>query len=167
MALVLGVALVMASTASVTLRKGGNAFQVFGFVSACLLSFCFASACQTSCGPSNQAQIIYADGIKRDRDTYESTAYAGGEWLHYPSERRFVFPHNLGTSNYDIKAYVAFSAYAVPSDDAGSSDIAVAAGDILVIEKQTEKDLGVRNDTCSDEYLYIRLTAHRTVDGGL
>ena len=158
----------MVSSASVTLRKAGNACQVFGLVSACLLSICFASACQTSCGPGNQTPITYADGIKLDSDTYESTAYAGGEWLHYPSERRFVFPHHLGTSNYAITAYVAFNAYPGTSDDAGSSDVAVAAGDILVIEQQTDQDLGVRNDTCSDEYLYIRITAHRTdTDSGL
>jgi hypothetical protein len=157
----------MASTASVTLRKGGNGFQVFGLVSACLLSFCFASACQTSCGTGNQTPITYADGIKVDADTYESTAL-DGEWLHYPSQRRFVFPHHLDATIYDIKAYVAFSAHPVPSDDLGSSDIAFASGDILVIEKQTADELGVRNDTCSEEYLYVRVTAHRTVtDGGL
>ena len=168
MALVLRVALVMVSSASVTLRKAGNACQVFGLVSACLLSFCFASACQTSCAPSNQATITYADGIKRDPYTYESTAYSGSEWLHYPSQRRYVFPHKLDTPNYDVSAYVAFNAYPVASDGLGSSDISIPSGDILVIEQKTDNDLGVRNNTCSELYLYIKATVPPSdTDGGL
>jgi hypothetical protein len=157
----------MASSASVILRTKGTAFRVFGLASACLLSFCFASACRTSCGTGNQTPIVYADGLRNDSHTYESTAYEG-EWLHYPSQRRFEFPHNLGTTNYQIQAFVAFSARPVASDGLSISDIAVASGDILVIEQKTENTLRVRNDTCSEEYLHIRVTADPTdTDAGL
>ena len=157
----------MASSVLVTPHKGGSAFRGFGLVSACLLSFCFTSACQTSCGAGNQTPIVYADGIKIESHSYESTAYEG-EWLHYPSQRRFEFPHNLGTMNYQIDAYVAFSSRPVSNDGLGNSDIALASGDILVIEQKTEKTLRVRNDTCSEEYLYIRVTADSTdTDAGL
>jgi hypothetical protein len=104
--------------------------------------------------------VTYRDGItSADQHTYESTRY-DGEWLHYPANRRFEFPHKLGSTNYDIQAFVAFSSRPNVNGGNGRSDIAVAAGDIMVIERKTQDSLIVRNDTCSEEFLYVRLVAY-------
>lgn len=148
-------------------RKAGTHSRLLGVASCCLLSLCLTPACQTSCAPGNQAVILWADGITNvTQRTYESTPY-DGEWLHYPSNRRFEFPHRLGTTDYTIAAYVAFNNHPVVTDGIGTSDIALAAGDIMVIERKSEDTLVVRNDTCSEEYLYIRLQAAPHDDAGV
>jgi hypothetical protein len=154
----------MASTASVILRKGGNAFQVFGFVSACLLSFCFTSACQTSCGNSNQQPIPYVDGkthVDNGVRIYESTPITG-EWLDFQSYRRFKLVHNLCTLDYNPYLYIAFSSNPAPYGDAG--DTAIASGDSALIENQGLKSLQVLNATCSPQYLYVKIVASAPVN---
>jgi hypothetical protein len=150
------------------LRSGATVCHLFGMVTACVFSLCLTPACQTSCSSGNQEPIRFSDGITRaDLGTYESTPY-DGEWLHYPSNRRFEFPHNLGTADYEIQAFVAFSSHPVATDGLGASDIAVAAGDIMVIERKTNDTLLVRNDTCSAEYLYVKLFARLPeIDAGV
>lgn len=101
---------------------------------------------------------MYTDGSTNyAAGTYETTAY-DGEWLHFPSNRRFDFKHNLGTTNYSIAAsYVSFSSRPVPADGESATDISQAAGDMMIIEKRDANDLVVRNDTCSELYLYLKL----------
>lgn len=102
--------------------------------------------------------MAYADGsTNHAAGTYETTAY-DGEWLHFPSNRRFAFKHGLGTTNYSIAAaFVSFSSRPAPAGDENATDISQAAGDMLIIEKRDASELVVRNDTCSDLYLYVKL----------
>jgi hypothetical protein len=99
--------------------------------------------------------ITHTDGTAR---IYETSPY-DGEWLDFQSNRRFLINHNLGTIDYSIDARIAFSSNPVPKDSDASSDVAIASGDVIVVEKMTPDSLQVRNDTCSQQYLYIRLTA--------
>jgi hypothetical protein len=156
----------MAPSVSAVLHRTGAVCRRLGFVFAGLSCFCLASACDTSCASGNQPLITYRDGVtSADQRTYESTPY-DGEWLHYPANRRFEFPHHLNTANYDIQAFVAFGSHPDVADGSGRSNIAVAAGDILVIEGKTATSLVVRNDTCSEEFLYVRLVATSPSDAG-
>lgn|GEM_PF-2093264 len=140
---------------------------LLGIVFACLLGAVATSGCQTSCAAGNQEVIRYSEGINADSLTYESTPYTG-EWLHYPSNRRFVFPHKLGTADYEVQAFIAFNSRPVGADGSSVSDIAIAAGAILIVEQKTEELLQIRNDTCSEQYLYVKLYAHPSEsDAGL
>ena len=129
-------------------------------VGASFLIFWLTSACQTSCGNNNQQPILYKDGKTHIDGTwrvYESTPY-NGEWLDFPSYRRFQLVHNLCTVDYTPVMYIAFSSNPVPANsDAG--DVAIASGDVALMGKPGSKQLQIAIDTCSEQYLYVRITA--------
>lgn len=126
------------------------------------------TACQTSCAAGNQALVPYVDGLKHTDGTtmiYETTRY-DGEWLHFPSYRRFSFEHNFGTDDYRLEeAYISFSNHPVRSTG-DNADVALIAGDMMVIEQKNANTLVVRNDTCSEQYLYLKLIANLGLPAG-
>ncbi len=143
----------------------------------CGSSFVFwlTTACQTSCGNSNQQPIRYVDGRKYTDgpwQIYETTPY-DGEWLHFPSYRRFSLEHNLGTKDITPFMWIAFDSHPIPLDgDAG--DVAPATGDVAIIESIGPNAIQIRNDTCSEQYLYVKILAPNaafdvgpTLDGGV
>lgn len=72
--------------------------------------------------------------------------------------------HNLGTTDYNIRAMIAFSSRPYDNNDAGAN-VAFASGDVFIIEEQNADSLQVRNSTCSEQYLYVELTTN-LVDAG-
>jgi hypothetical protein len=132
--------------------------------------FWLTSACQTSCASSNQQPIDYVDGKTHTEGSlriYETTPL-NGEWLHFPSNRRFRFEHNLHTTSYTPVIYVAFGSHPIPTDMDASGDVAVATGDVAIIEQINPDSLMIRNDTCSEQYLYVKIIAPNvTPDAGL
>jgi len=122
--------------------------------------FWLASACQTSCGINNHQEAVrYVDGqtyTEGQFRVYESTPL-NGEWLYFPGNRRFRLEHNLRTSNVSsLLMAVAFSSHPV-SGDAG--EFALATGDVAVVEKIDADSLQIRNDTCSEQYVYVKVTS--------
>ena len=140
------------------------------------LVFWLTSACQTSCGKSDQQPVLYVDGkthIDGSDRIYETTPRES-EWLHFPSSRRFLLQHNLGTTDYAPLIFIAFDSHPVTSISDASDDVAIASGDVAIIEKMGCNQMLIRNDTCSEQYLYVRLKtsvvpndAGHDVDGGL
>lgn len=132
--------------------------------------FWLTSACQTSCGNSNQQPIPYVDGkthLEGFLRIYETTP-RDGEWLHFPSNRRFLLQHNLGTTDYNPLILIAFNSHPVASISDASDDVAIASGDVAIIEKVGCNQMLIRNDTCSEQYLYVRLnTSVIAPDAGL
>ena len=113
---------------SATHRTGGVHSRSLTLALGLLIVLRLTSACQTSCAPGNQAAIPYVDGkihVTGGDRIYETTP-RDGEWLHYPSNRRFLFKHNLGTSDYQIDARIAFGSHPVPEDQDASADTAIA-----------------------------------------
>lgn len=139
-------------------------------VGGTFLIFWLASACQNSCGSGNQQPILYVDGkIHTSADglsrIYESTPF-DGEWLHFPSYRRFKLQHNLGTVDYSPQMYIAFGSNPIPANgDAG--DVALASGDVALIENLGSCSMQVLNNTCSEQYLYVRIQVPVAIDTGL
>ena len=83
-----------------------------------------------------------------------------GEWLDFPGNRRFLLVHNLHTPPEftSVQMYIAFSSNPFPGDgDAG--DVAPATGDVAVVEKMNSDELQIYNDTCSEQYIYVRIKA--------
>ena len=132
-----------------------------------LATFWLTSACQTSCANNDQQPIRYVDGTTRTVGTqrvYESTPF-NGEWLHFPGNRRFLLTHTLGTTPYSsLMMFIAFDSHPI-SGDAG--DVAIATGDVAVVERIEPDSLQIRNDTCSEQYLYVKATAEIDPDAGL
>lgn len=131
-------------------------------VGSCISLFWLTSACQTSCANNNTQPIKYVDGkttTNGSTRTYESTSW-NGEWLDFPGNRRFLLVHNLHTPPEftSVQMYIAFSSNPFPGDgDAG--DVAPATGDVAVVEKMNSDELQIYNDTCSEQYIYVRIKA--------
>ena len=143
--------------------RGFRTLVAFG---SCLSVFWLTSACQTSCENNDQQPIPYKDGIKHPdpvdpaQTDYESTPL-DGEWLHFPGYRRFLLYHNLHTMDYTaLTMYIAFDSVPFHGD---AGDVAIASGDVALIEAKTADTLQIRNDTCSEQYLYVKIVAP-TVD---
>jgi len=140
-------------------------------IACAAFSFWLTSACQTSCGVnSNQAAVKYVDGkthLEGPLRIYESTP-VHGEWLYFPGNRRFLLEHNLHTTNYNTFMYVAFSSHPLPGDAAvdTAGNAAVASGDVAIVEQVNEDSIQLRNDTCSEQYLYVKLTVPVDSDAG-
>jgi hypothetical protein len=126
-----------------------------------IFSFWLASACQTSCGTNNyQDPVPYVDGKKwtdeNGDQVYESTAL-DGEWLDFPGGRTFRLVHNFGNPTIkDLRMQIAFSSTPMRGDKA---DVAFATGDVAVVEKVEPDALVIRNNTCSEQYIYVKITA--------
>jgi hypothetical protein len=136
-------------------------------VPGCLAVFWLTSACQTSCANNDQQPIKYVDGRTYVRDStryYESTPW-NGEWLHFPGNRRFLLHTGLGTTDYtNLAMFIAFDSHPINAD---AGDVAVATGDVAVVERIDADDLQLRNDTCSEQYLYVKIAAPVDVDAGM
>ena len=124
------------------------------------LSLWLTSACQTSCGTNNYKDpVLYVDGRTRtegDHQVYESTPI-NGEWLDFPGGRTFRLVHNFHNPNITtLTLQIAFSSTPMTGD---AGDIAFATGDVAVVEKMEPNALVIRNNTCSEQFLYVKITA--------
>lgn len=118
-----------------------------------------SSGCETSCGDKGSEPVLYTDGSVVETDghrVYTTTAF-DGVWLHFPSERQFRLRHNLGTEEYTPIAYVALGS--TPAASESSGEFSHAAGNEVVFESLSANELVVRNATCSEFYLLVRLEA--------
>ena len=136
----------------------GRRLTVYG-LGLCLFASAL-SACDTSCADEGQTPILYSDGFVEEAEggrVYMTTPY-DGTWLHFPSQRRFRLTHNLGTRSYTFSTYVSFHPTPLP-EDGDIHGLTEAAGNEVVFEALTEQYVQVRNDTCSEFYLLVRLVA--------
>jgi hypothetical protein len=123
------------------------------------------NGCETSCADKGQAPILYSDGIVEESEAgrvYMTTPY-DGTWLHFPSQRRFRLQHGLGTTSLMPSAYVSFYPNPVPPD--GGGGLSEAAGNEVIYEAVTEQYVQVRNDTCSEFFLLVRLETAQPSSG--
>ncbi|HLV21040.1 MAG TPA: hypothetical protein VKZ49_09170 [Polyangiaceae bacterium] len=110
-------------------------------------------ACKTSCAEGGQEAIVYSGG-QVTGNVYASTPW-NDAWLHFPSERVYKFKHGLGTENVTPLAYLSFD----PRPTGGEGNAAPASGNELVVEEITAEYVQVRNDTCAEFYLLMRIEA--------
>ena len=130
------------------------------------MSLWLTSACQTSCGTNNYKDpVYYVDGKTRtegDHQVYESTPI-NGEWLDFPGGRTFRLVHNFRNPNITtLTLQIAFSSTPMTGD---AGDVAFATGDVAVVEKMEPNALVIRNNTCSEQYLYVKITAPPPLPG--
>ncbi len=128
-----------------------------------LLLLLLPFGCDTSCDAGESDPIPWAEGrisvTEAGTLIYESTPL-DGTWLHFPSGRRFSFPHQLGTEHLQVETYLSFRPrpFAEPDDDPGS--MVAASGNLVVISESSAETVTVRNDTCeNDYYLWVRIAA--------
>lgn len=151
----------MASSAVVLTRPLPPRIALMALALVALLA---GVGCETSCGDSDQRAISYADGQVTsygERGVYQ-TSPLDGTWLHFPSQRRFVLEHGLGTTDVAVAASLAFNEH--PFDR--GTGFSAAAGDEVVVEEIGEDSIQVRNDTCAEFFLHVRVEALSPLGGG-
>jgi hypothetical protein len=112
--------------------------------------------CNTRCAEDDQEPILYSDGLTETSPSGRvfMTSPWDGTWLHFPSHRRFLLEHRLGTRSYTPHAYLSYVSDPGAKDSGKFSE---AAGNEVVFESLDEDAVEVKNDTCSDLYLLVRI----------
>lgn len=88
-----------------------------------------------------------------DPDTWESTDI-GEPWLWFPRQRYYVFDlRALGGRTPKPLAYVSPS----PEPTKNGGNFTIGSGNIVEFFNVSPNRIDVKNDTCSDYYLYLEL----------
>jgi hypothetical protein len=77
--------------------------------------------------------------------------------LDFPPGRTYRFEHHLGGVPREIIAYFAFSADPVPPGVGDTSGFVIASGNQATVQEVTPDFVDIRNDTCSDVFLMVRI----------
>jgi hypothetical protein len=132
-------------------NRDEDKIDVYGYVNADRTIF-------TSIEPS---RLEAADG-----GTVPSTDQGSGpSFAHFPTNRIITFHVGLVAFPTDIHVYLSFS----PDGDA---TVAPAAGNQSLIRKRSKDQIVLRNDTCSEFYVWLTAAAsatpfHPVIDAGI
>jgi hypothetical protein len=149
-ALLLALALSSAGCSSVSsCNRDEDKIDVYGYVNADRTVF-------TSVEPS---KLEAADGGTVPSPGSEPS------FAHFPTNRIVTFHVGLIAFPTDIQVYLSFS----PDGDA---TVAPAAGNQSLIRKRSKDQIVLRNDTCSEFYVWLTASAsatpfHPVIDGGV
>jgi len=128
----------------------------------CLVAALSSLSCQATCGRSDEAPVLWADGVVEQQGTQQVyvTTPIDHPWLEFPSHRRFLLRHDMGTRDLAVEAYLSYEEQPVPTGDLDPHAFAQAAGNTVLIESVDGNSTTVENDTCEDGYyLWLRLTS--------
>ncbi len=114
--------------------------------SALLLMGCFD--CHVDGTP-----IQIRDGLVSEDKTFYMSSRWGGELLHFPGGRRYIFYHGLKSAPEVISSYLAFRENTFQSNRSASE----SAGNQALIECVTDKYIVLANDTCAE--FWVRIVA--------
>lgn len=114
------------------------------------------AGCST-CDAENGEPIPFADGLTNAEKSVYQTTTADAEFLHFPSGRRYDLLHGLDRTPAAVLTYLSFDPVPL-GDGSHDSNVAEGAGNLVVIERQTDELIRVRNDTCSETYLRVVAT---------
>ena len=120
----------------------------------------WTTACGTSCDrEGDDEDILFKGGSVNASGTVYETSGWEGPLLHFPTGRRYLLVHRLGSVPQSVQTYVAF--------DQRPDNLSESAGNQAVIESVDDTQVVVRNDTCAEFFLRVVATAFgETLDGG-
>jgi hypothetical protein len=103
-----------------------------------------------------------------DVNTWESSP-ADSEWIAFPRQRYYIFDLRAlgGRTPELVLPYIA--AQKTPNDGTGNATL--GAGNLALILNQSSNRVDIKNDTCSDYYIRLVVTAppvppQTAIDGG-
>jgi hypothetical protein len=115
-----------------------------------------ATACGAQCDRTpDEPPVVFNDGFTdqaalvymSSRNTRNPFA---GPWLDFPPGRTYRFPHHLGGVPRDPEVWLSFSA--------SPSTFVPAAGNQATWENLGADHADLRNDTCSEVFVMVRLS---------
>lgn len=112
----------------------------------------------------DEPPVVFSEGVADpSAHVYMSSPDAenpwNGPWLDFPPGRTYRFVHHLGGVPRDIQVWFAFNPQPLKaSQGAGSSSGATwAAGNQGTLQEATADHVDIRNDTCSEVYVFVRI----------
>lgn len=120
--------------------------------------------CNTSCDEgddSDDPPVLYEGGNRDQALTYYESDTWDGVYLKFPPQRTYDLVHGLGRAPSAVMSYVGFSHS--PLGESGNGNVALATGNLAIIEWVDDTIIRVRNDTC--ETFYLRVVAMAPGDG--
>ena len=139
-------------------------FRASVLVGAVVAALSWANfGCSTStCSHAEDFVDVKTGHVNRDRTIYVSSL-PDEAYVYLPPNRTLVFSVGLGSFPTSVNVALAFS----PDYDA---TLAPAAGNAALIKSKSADTITLKNDTCSDYYVWLTATASATpfmpVDGG-
>jgi len=114
--------------------------------------------CGTQCDRNpDQPPVVYKGGItNRAAGTY-LTSGADGPFLSFPPGRTYRLYHGLGRVPDPPQTWLSFAEH--PLDGTDPEGFVEAAGTQVTYEAITKDYVDVRNDTCSDVRILVKITA--------
>jgi hypothetical protein len=112
-------------------------------------------ACGAQCDKDpNEPPVVFKDGTTdQAAHVYMSSPNVrdpfAGPWLDFPPGRTYRFPHHLGGVPRDEVVWFAFSP--------NPTSWVTAAGNQATFERGPPDSVDLRNDTCSDVFIMVKL----------
>jgi hypothetical protein len=130
---------------------------------AALSGTLLSAGCSTStCNHPEDFVDVDTGYVNQDRTTYVSSL-PGQDYVYMPPNRTLRFRVGLGSFPTSVNVALAFS----PGFDA---TLAPAAGNSALIKARSADTIELKNDTCTDYYVWLTATASATafmpVDAG-
>ena len=136
----------------------------------CLTSSSYVGLGCSDCRVSGQDPVVYKGGRTNAAKTvYESTP-ADATMLHFPQGRTYQFYHGLGKIPLYVPVYVSFCERLTDcgktDDKTNPNSLALAAGNLALIEVWNDEMIQIRNDTCENNfYMRVVIMADQSDDG--
>jgi hypothetical protein len=133
---------------------------------------------ETGCGSQcdrhpDEPPVVFKDGTTDQAShSYISSSNAknpwAGPWLDFPPGRTYRFPHGLGGVPRDVKYWFAFGTNPIADNGSGQTGgFVLGSGNQGTIQDVTADHVDIRNDTCSDVFLMVRIADPDLRDAGV
>jgi hypothetical protein len=141
-----------------SIRWIARALAVSGLASGICACSQLGPSCDTS-DDSNPAEE-YRGGTVEGRD-YMSSPWTG-PLLWFPGGQRYDMIHNLGCTPHIVGCFESFS-----EEGTAKGSIALAAGNMCIIQTIDSHKIRIKNDSCSDYFVLVTAEAPVCGDAGV
>jgi len=122
-----------------------------------------STGCSSQCDRHpDEPPTVFTDGFTdQHAHVYWSSPDAkdpwSGPWLDFPPGRTYRFIHHLGGIPRDPEYWFSFNPNPIPQGAGNTSGFVAGAGNQGTWQSMTADHADIRNDTCSDVFLLVRL----------
>ena len=132
-------------------------YTLLGTLGICALALLNSGCTKTSsCSRDEDLVVVSSSPEMLEGNTYHSAPF-GGPYQYFPANRTVSFEHGLGVIPSTIQFWLAFSSDGDLAPSAGNmTELRTIKGDDQPALDATR--ISVRNNTCSDFYLWVVAT---------
>ena len=111
--------------------------------------------CDLSCDKEDGDAVPYIYGDTSPDGTEYQTTDWNEKWVDFPAGHRVLIEHGLRAEPKGVFTWLAFDEEPLNREQGNTSE---SAGNQTIIERVTDREIVVHNDTCQD--FYLRLVAN-------